>query len=45
MVTLGTEAAASTPEEFQKLIVDGVALTARIARKAGIEAEYASFTA
>ena len=39
MVALGAEAATSTPEEFQKLIVDGIILTAGIARKAGIKAE------
>jgi tripartite-type tricarboxylate transporter receptor subunit TctC len=39
MIALGAESATSTPEEFQKMIVDGMALTARIARKAGIKAE------
>jgi tripartite-type tricarboxylate transporter receptor subunit TctC len=39
MITLGAEAASSTPGVFEKMIVDMVATTARLAKKAGIKAE------
>ena len=39
MVALGAESATSTPGEFQKMLVNGVEITTRIARKAGIRAE------
>ena len=39
MVALGAESAPSTPAQFEKLIVDQVALTTELARKGGIKAE------
>lgn len=39
MATLGLEAVTSTPAEFDKLIADQIAITKRIAQKAGIKAE------